>query len=186
MLHKLYEADKGGAGGSTDEGNTENTNETPEAKTWESVLAGLPDEAKTLYQQHTAGLTSALDKERDARKDQEKSLRDLAKKAEAGSEAQKELTDVADKLAVANKRADFFQEAAKPEIGCRNPELAFKVALIDDSFDKRGNVNWLALKESYPELFGEYKKPGADAGTGRTGQVPGLSVDDKLRAALGR
>jgi len=185
MLHKLYEADKGGAGSSTDDGDTTNTDSKQDAKTWEAVLAGLPAEAKELYQQHTAGLSTALDKERDARKDQEKALRDLAKKAEAGSDAQRQLTEIADKLVAETKRADFFQEAARPEIGCRNTELAFKVALIDDAFDKRGNVNWAVLKDNYPELFGEYKKPGADAGSGRDGNIAGLSVDDQIRKAAG-
>jgi len=187
MLRKVYEADKGGAGSSADEGTPPTPDTpTPDAITWEAVLAGLTDEAKTLYQDHTSGLTSALDKERDARKDQEKSLRDLAKQAEAGSDAQKQLTEIADKLVTETKRADFFQEAAKPEIGCRSTKAAFTLALADDLFDKRGNVNWTALKESYPELFGVTPKPTADAGAGRNTGIAGESVDDRIRKAAHR
>ena len=60
--------------------------ETP-APTWESILSELPDDQKALYEQHTHGLKSALDAERQQRQDLAKQLRDASQQLEAGSAA---------------------------------------------------------------------------------------------------
>jgi len=139
--------------------------------TWDEVLKGLPEMARTLYEGHTQGLRSALDAERDQRRELAKQLRDATGQLEEGSKAREALEAATGQLEEATKRADFFQEAARPEIGCANPELAYLAATKRELFDRRGNPNWGAIKESFPELFKKPTPPAGNAGAG-TGQTP--------------
>jgi len=139
--------------------------------TWDEVLEGLPETARTLYEGHTQGLRSALDAERDQRRELAKQLRDATGQLEEGSKAREALEAATGQLEEATKRADFFQEAARPEIGCANPELAYLAATKRELFDRRGNPNWGAIKESFPELFKKPTPPAGNAGAG-TGQTP--------------
>lgn len=140
---------------------------------------------KGLYDSETKGLKTALDSERTSRKDLEKQLRDAAAKLEKGSEAEKQLTDMADKVAESDGKADFY-EAAHGQ-GVTNLKLAYLVAKQDQLFDRKGNPDFEALKRGYPELFG---KPGTpppgNAGAG-TGAPPPKKQDMNafIRAAAG-
>jgi len=152
-------------------------------ETYEAWLEGQPAEVKTLLDTHTQGLKSALDSERGTRKDLEKQVRDLAGKAEKGSEAEAQLTKLADDLANEGRRADFYQSAHAA--GISDLRLAYLVAVQDEMFDKRGAVNFEELKRTYPLLFGG--KPGTppgNAGAG-TGSTPAPPVDD-VNAAIRR
>lgn len=142
---------------------------------------------KGLYESETKGLKSALDKERTTNSEREKQLRDLATKAEKGSEAEKQLVAMADDLADASSERDFF-EAAHGQ-GVTNLKLAYIVAKQFHLFDRKGNPDFGALKEGYPELFG---KPGApslppgNAGTGTGVPIPAkTSMNSFIRAAAG-
>jgi hypothetical protein len=131
------------------------------------------------------GLKTALDSEREIRKDTEKQLRDLAKKAEKGSEAEKKLTEMADQFSVADRRADFYEEAHKA--GVANLKLAFLVATEEKLFDSKNRVNFEAMKKDYPELFGGTKMPEGDAGSGTEGKPEGSqSMDTLIRKKAGR
>ncbi len=173
-----------------EENNLDTTDQAPQGDgetppTWESILEGLPEEHKTLYEGHTQGLRSALDKERDRRSELEKQVREAAGKAKG--EVQEELTRLADQLAEANRQAEFYKEAGNPEIGCTSPELALLAAEKDGLFDRRGNVDWQALKEKYPILFKQPIPPRGNAGNG-TGTPPrgGPDIDAMIRARAGR
>ena len=152
--------------------------------TWESVLGGLPEEHKALYEGHTQGLRSALDKERDRRSELEKQVRQVAESAKG--EIQAELSKLADQLAEANRQAEFYKEAGNPEIGCTSPELALLAAEKDELFDRRGNVDWQELKGRYPILFKQPTAPRGNAGNG-TGTPPsgGPDIDAIIRARAG-
>jgi hypothetical protein len=154
--------------------------------TYESFFEAQPAEVKTLIEEHTQGLKSALESERESRKGLEKQVRDLAGKAEKGSEAEAQLTKLADSLAEAERksaeglaeaeRRTAFYEAAHAA-GISNLKLAYTVALQDEMFDKRGAVNFEALRSSYPELFGgKPSTPPGNAGAG-TGSPPVAQTD---------
>lgn len=182
----FYEADKGGAGagGSGDAGNG-GGNEDPKPLEYDAWLSSQPDEVKTLLDGHTKGLKSALDSEREARKNLEKQARDLAGKAEKGSEAEKQLTELANTIAESDRRGDFYEAAHAA--GVSNLKLAYTVAVQDEMFDKRGNVDFEALKKVYPELFGGRKAPDGNAGNGTGNNKPaGKSMNDFIRTAAGR
>ena len=135
---------------------------------------------------HTKGLKSALDSERETRKGFEKQVRDLATKAEKGSEAEKQLTALAEQISTADRKASFYEEAHTA--GVTNLKLAFVVASTDEMFDKKGNVNFVDLKAKYPELFGSKKAPKGNAGDG-TDEAPvnaGDVMNQRIRRQSGR
>lgn len=203
MLWKNFfmEADKGGAGGGAGGGEGGKGGGTgdgsggkggdggkgggKQALQYESWLAAQPDEVKTLLENNTKGLKSALSSERDARAQLEKDLRDAAKKAEKGSEMETQLTQMADQVAESDRKTDFYEAAH--QAGITNLKLAYTVAVQDEMFDKRGLVNFEEMKKSYPELFGTNKKPDGNAGAGTGGDgTPTGNMNDWIRQAAGR
>lgn len=158
--------------------------EKPPAATFEEFLAAQPDEVKTLYEAHNAGLKSALDKERDNNKALAKQLRDATSKMEEGSEARKSLEKIGADLETATRRADFYEAAT--QAGVRNLKLAWVVATTDDLFDKKGNVNFETMKKDYPELFEAKQIPPGHAGSGQGQGNQTRGMNDLIREAAGR
>ena len=177
----------GGAGGSGGDGGGEDNNPDgggtpPEYKTW---FQEQPEAIRQMLEKETSGLKSALKSERESRKDLETQLRDLAGKAEKGSEAETKLTQMADQLSESDRKADFYEAAHAA--GVSNLKLAYLIAVQDEMFDRRGNVNFESMKKQYPELFGGTQKPPGNAGAGTDNNQPsGKSMNDFIRAAAGR
>ncbi len=191
LLPGLYFSPDDGAGGN-DKGkegdDTEGKEKDPKDQTpsYEEWLTDQSDATKERIDQHVGGLKSALGSERDARKGAEDALRGQADKLEKGSDAQKELLTVADELEEANRRVDFFEDAHGE--GITNLKLAYMVAVDEGLIDKRGKVNFGALKEQFPELYGKKPaKPPGNAGDG-TQTTPGSKVDmnEFIRKAAGK
>lgn len=167
--------------------------ETPEL-TWDTWLAQQPEEQRKvvegLYGKQTAGLQSALRSERETRKSQEAQIRDLAGKAGKDTELQQQLTQQADALAATNRRADFYEQAVKPEHGVADLALAWLVIEkhTDDFVDKRGSVDFKLLRERHPSLFAQPKPaPKVNAGTGTQKDNTGNgNMNDFIRSAAGR
>lgn len=155
--------------------------------TYEAWYGALPDAQKALVTTHIGGLTTALSSERDQRKDLGKQLRAATGKLDEGSETRKELEAMTSKLELAEQRAQFSEDASKPEIGCSDVKLAYLAAIEDELFDSRGNVDWDQLKKTHPVLFAKPKWPKGDAGTGggQTG-TKAPSMNTFIRTAAGR
>ena len=155
--------------------------------TWEAYLESLPEGVKGLYDVHVGGLKSALEAERMQSKDLAGQLREAMGKLDKGSDALASLEALSGKLEQATARADFFAEAARPEMGCTNPRLAWLTAQDVEAFDRRGNVDWKAVQEAAPELFGKSAPPPAHAGEGSGGNSPGGKQDMNtiIRGAVG-
>ena len=139
-----------------------------------------------MIEKYETGLKSALTDEREARGNLEKQLRDLAGKAEKGSEAEKKLIEMADQMAEGDRRATFYEEAHRA--GVSNLKLAYLAAVQEDLFDKRGVVNFEQMKKDYPELFGQgTPKPKGNAGDGTGAPVPAhAGMNEFIRAAAGK
>lgn len=157
---------------------------------FEAWLDKQPDTIKGLYEQHTTGLRTALQAEREARKrdtgDLSRQLREAAKKVEEGSEARKSLEATAAQLDAAEKRAAFMEDAVRPEVQCKNPRAAFVVAMSDGLFTKKGEPDWPAIKAATPELFGP-RVPAGDAGAGTATPPPsGGDMNTFIRRGAGR
>ena len=160
--------------------------EESKALEWKPWHDALPKDAQTLIAEREGGLKSALGTERDARKEAEKSLREVAAKLEKGSEAQKEVLRLADENAATNTKAEFYEDAHKA--GVSNLKLAYHVATTEELFDKRGGVNFEKMKEAYPELFGKKQVVKGNAGEG-TGTAPGgkdVSMNAYIRRSAGK
>ncbi|KPL70112.1 hypothetical protein ADN00_18900 [Ornatilinea apprima] len=169
-----FDADDGKSGGNTQEDN----------ETFDAWLEKQDSSVKGLYESHVANLKSALESERTSRKDAERQLRELAVQAGKGSEAEKKLTEMADKLAEATRRATFYEKA--PGAGVRNVVAAYKLAMADGIFDG-DKVDFKKLQEAYPELFGENEPPPGNAGEGNEKiGLPKKGMNQFIRAAAGR
>lgn len=136
--------------------NTDNSQDTSKETSetfadFEAYLAKQAEPVKKLYETHTQGLKSALETERTSRKEAERQLRELAKKAESGSEAQKQLTDMAERMATTERMNQFY--AAAHAAGVKNLRLAYLAASEAKLISEQGEVDFAKMKESYPELF---------------------------------
>ena len=170
----------------TKDNDTTTTTETTPAN-FEDFMKLQPEDIQLLFTNEVAGLKSALSSERQQRKDNEAALRDAAAKVEKGSEAEKLLTEQADTLQGLELRAAFYDEAHTQ--GVTNLKLAWMAAQEADAFDKRGNVNWEALKTQFPELFATKTMiPSGDAGKGTktTPAGDGKDMNTFIRTSAGR
>jgi ElaB/YqjD/DUF883 family membrane-anchored ribosome-binding protein len=161
---------------------------------WEEYVASLPEDQQEvvskLYSAKNQALLNAVKATREERDALATQLREAAKKAEKGSEAEKLYTEQADQLEKANKRANFYEDA--PNNGCRNAKAAFKIALADNLFKENGSPDWEAIRAEAPELFGSLmstsKKPVGKAGAGEgTDKKPvsALGMSDLIRQQAG-
>lgn len=188
----FYQANAGGGGGGGQskgddkgDGKGDGKSDDSNALTFESWIEKQDATVKGLLDGHTKGLKNALDSERESRKGLEKQVRELAGKAEKGSEAEKQLTALADKVAESDRRVSFFDDAHKA--GVTNLKLAYTVAVNDELFDKKGNVSFDTMKKAYPELFGTKKAPAGNAGDGTDGQTNvAADMNSRIRRQSGR
>ncbi len=151
----------------------------------EAWLKAQPAEIAAALEDRTKGLKTALDTERETRKAQEKQLRDLAKRAESGSEAQKQLIDLADQIAVRDRQMEFYAEAHK--LGVADLKLAWLAAQSDDLIDSKGRTNFDQLKTLHPQLFGVTTQPRGNAGVGTGGPATGkVDMNRLIRIKAGR
>lgn len=172
------------------QGQTQPQGTPSQPKDFDTWLEEQGTEVKTLYESHVANLKKAAQSEREQRKhdtdDLAKKLRDATKKLEEGSEARKSLDETIGKLEAAEQRAAFYEDAARPEVGCNNPRLGFIAALEIGAIDAKGRIHWDDLKAQFPQLF-TMRVPNANAGTG-TGSPPAgkVSMNDWIRRAAGK
>ena len=162
---------------------TPTAGETP--ANWDEYVNTLPESVQGLYNQHVTGLRNTVQATRQERDDLAKQIKDLLPKAEKGSELEKSLNEFSGKLELAERRATFFEDAARPEIGCRNPRLAWTLAQADNLFDRKGTPDWAQIKAAAPELFGA---PAINANAGAGTQTPPqkANMNDWIRRASGR
>ncbi len=164
--------------GNADQQNGTDGEQGGETPTWEGVLAGLPEDAQGLFAAHVAGLKSALESERGQRRTLAGELRTATGALKEGSEAREALEGLTGKLELAERRADFVTAAVVA--GVRDVGLAWLAALELDAFDRKGEPDFVALKEAHPALFGGAAAGNAGSGTGR-GVESGEDMDTLIR-----
>jgi len=164
----------------------ENANETAGApQDFAAWIAAQDDATKALYNDHIGGLKSALKSERDERKGLAKQVAELAKQAEAGSDAQKQLEAFGKQLETADRRTAAYEQLH--QAGVSNLKAALTLAEADEMFDRRGNVQIKELKEAYPELFRAAPTTNGNAGNGTgAGQPKGGTMNEIIRNRVGR
>lgn len=191
----VFQPDNGAGGGGTPPGGSggdssqQTSGGTPgdqqPAPTFDTWYGSLDETTKGLFDAHVNGLKTSLNSERTERGNLAKQVKDLAAKAEKGSDLEKQLTDMQNALQIAERRAAFNEDALRPEVGCSNAKAAYALAQADNLFDSSGRPDWNAIKQMAPELF---RKPGpgnSDGGAGN-GNMPHLTMNDIIRRAAGR
>ena len=166
---------------------TQTTQETsaPPASFDEWVKA-QPPEIMSLIDGHIEGLKNTVQATRRERDDLAKQLREAAKGLEQGSDARKALETMTAQVEAAEVRAAFYEDAAKPEIGCTNARLAYIAAQQDGLIDSRGRTNWEKLRQTYPELF-RRAAPTTNAGAGTANAQPATGgMNAFIRRSAGR
>jgi len=160
----------------------------PTPRTWDVVIAALPEVDRALYEQHTTGLRNTVQATRAERDALQGQLGELTKAVGKNDpEAAKALlAQMTAEIEISKRRADFLEGGMRPEIGCTNPGAAFAIAQSQGLFDGRGNPNWEAIKAAVPELFRKGPPPG-NAGAG-TGNPPAgkTGMNEWIRQAAGR
>jgi len=156
-------------------GTPEAQGETPAPVDFDTWLGSQDETVKGLIDQHTKGLRTALDDHKNQRKTLAEQLK--AVKAEAGSEAAKQLSEMQGRLETEARRADFYQEAAAA--GCRDLRLAWLAANAD-------NLTVKQVQAQHPDLFAP--RPTTNAGHGANAPASGATKDMNafIRRAAGR
>jgi len=158
-------------------GTPEAQGETPAPVDFDTWLGSQDETVKGLLTQHTGGLRTALQQERDNAKQLAKQLKELGGKLEANSEAAKQVAELSAKLEEAQRYAEFYKEASTA--GCRYPDLAWDAAKARDLTLKQ-------VQQQYPDLFAP--RPATNAGHGASNANGGAQRDMNafIRKAAGR
>lgn len=144
---------------------TEEVKQEEAPVTFDTWLGSQDETVKGLIGERFKALENTVSATRGERDTLAKEIKGLAKTQAEGSEARKSLDEISAKLEQTERRADFIEEAIKPDIQCRNPRAAWLLAQADSLFDSKGRPDWGALKREAPELFGPVAGE-ANAGTG--------------------
>jgi hypothetical protein len=122
---------------------------------FDAWLAAQPDEIKTLYESHTAGLKSALDKERRANKKrddeaanaakaaQDAQLSEVDKATKQAEQLKQERDSLAQQLRLINAREALIIAAEKQKVEFASAQAqrdALDIALKDAEFDDDGRL----------------------------------------------
>ena len=154
--------------------------------TFDGWLNGQDETVKALVEQRFEALQNTVKATRTEREDLAKQLRDATKKLEEGSDARLALEGLSEQLELEQRRAAFYEDAARPELGCTNPKLAYLGAQEISAIDGKGRVSWDAIKTAFPELF-RAPHVSANAGDGTGRQPPAArSMNDFIRRSTGR
>lgn len=158
-------------------GTPETQGETPAPVDFDTWLGSQDETVKGLLTQHTGGLRTALQQERDNAKQLAKQLKELGGKLEANSEAAKQVAELSSRLETEQRRADFVQEAAAA--GCRDLRLAWLAANADGLTVKQ-------VQAQHPDLFAP--RATTNAGHGASAPAAGAQKDMNsfIRRAAGR
>ena len=154
--------------------------------TFDSWIEGQDEQVRGLIDGHVGGLRSALQSERDQRKDFEKQLKSTVAQVDAGTEARKQLDTLTGQLESQAQQAEFYEAAHMA--GVANLKLAWLAVQQDESLvDRHGKADMGRLKESYPELFTSPKTPAGNAGTGTQKDPTGAGgMNEFIRKSSGR
>lgn len=156
----------------------------PQPVDFNQWLESQPQEVRSVIDEGIKNLKTALRSEREARKELEAKIRELSAKAEKGSELEQELTKTADYLKELQAKTEFYEQAQKE--GVANLKLAYLLVQSEQLYDRKGNPDFVTLKEQYPELFRGTKVPPASPGAGSKPEPKRIDMNQIIRSKAGR
>jgi len=155
---------------------------------FEEYLQTAEPAVKELYETHISNLKNALNAERENRRKLSEQLKELAPKAEKGSELERKLAETAKLLEEAeqrsteyNRRATFAEQAIRPGVNCSNIKAAYALAVSEGLFDEDNSPKWKELQKLAPELFRATKQTNA----GNTEKSDSSDINAAIRRAAG-
>lgn len=165
----------------------EQAESTPSFTTFDEFLQAQDDTVRSLYETQTSGLRSALEKERESRKQANETINNLRPLVEKGSATEKQLNETLATMEQLKaqaerdaKRANFAEQAITPDVNCTNIKAAFALATAENLFNEDGVPNWTELKKLAPELFGTKRNH-----AGATGEPVAQGMNQIIREAAG-
>ena len=202
----FFDADGGAGGAAAGNADTKLTS-------FDAWIEKQPEEVKTLYQVHTHGLTSALEKERQANKETKDSLKRLAdleaKEKEREAAALSETEKLTQRAATAEQERDAAiaeREQARTALqteriknaviaeasllGFADPNDAYTmITLSEIEMDETGKVKGAAeaikkLAEAKPYLLGQATRKGDGVGTPKPGPQKKAEPSNQKRAPI--
>lgn len=171
-----------------DSNNNQSNNNSMTLDTWlASQDEAVRNTIQPLITAHIERLQNTVRDTRQERDDFSRQLREATAKLKENSEERAQFEQLSQKLDLASKRADFYEDA--PSNGCINAKAAFAIAQASNLFTRTGAPDWKAIKEEAPELFGAKAKRvvSRTAGEGtENNNAQGASMNDWIRASAGR
>lgn len=149
---------------------------------FELWLSKQDEPTKALLNARFEALENTVKATRKERDDFRKELKEAGLRLEKGSDAEKTISELSDKLTRTERKANFLELAHRE--GCSKPGVVFSFANAENLFLEDGNPDWKKIKESVPEFF---KTPDlkTNAGSGTT-RPPAASIDDAFRQAANK
>lgn len=151
-------------------------------------LEKADEPTKKLIGERFTALESTVKATRSERDELKGELQKMMKKlGDKDVEAQSHIQEMIGKMEIAERKANFMEDALRPEIGCRNPRTAYALAVAEDLFTKNGSPDWASIKTAAPELFGIGKAQGkAGAGTGEEPKNQDMNTIIRRIAGVGQ
>jgi len=148
---------------------------------FEAWYQQLEADQRQMLDEHIRGLKSALEAEREARKNLAKQLGELRGQLDDSSEAAKRIDAIQAEARTAQARAAFYEQAAAA--GVVDLRLAWLAASEGGMIDEDGSVDFETLKSRHGALFGGETPPTSGyAGAGAGAKPPAAeSMDDLIR-----
>lgn len=152
---------------------------------FDNWLSKQPVEVQELVARQQKALRDALVDERNQRKQLNKQVGALQKRASDSVVNAKELRELKATLEETQKRARFYESLPTD---LTNPKLAFAAAQMNGWLGNNGQADWETMRREMPELFRRITVPTANAGAGakQSGTQTEPSMNAFIRAALGR
>jgi len=182
QFYKLTDSDLSGKNQKGDIAIMSTKKEEAKSK-FEEWLETQDESTKTLIQERFEVLESTVKATRQERDTFKGELKDLAKKIDENSDAGKAVSELQTRLAQAEKKSNFIEQAVKQ--GVKRPSAAYAIANTENLFKEDGSPDFEKIKESVPELF-TIINTNNNAGSGSKTALPGKSVNDRIREATNK
>jgi hypothetical protein len=151
-----------------------------ENEVFNSWLESQDENTRKLVNERFSKLESTVKATRQERNELSTALKDISKKAEHGTDLEKSLTELGDRLTKAERKA-IFLEMMIPE-GCTKPSVAYSIAIAENLFKDDGTPDMKKIKEVIPEFF-PTKSINSHAGSGTHKTDFKVSANEQIRNA---
>jgi hypothetical protein len=157
---------------------------TEQEFSYETWLESQDEKIKAGIQNHFQGLLNSVKATREERDTLSKELKKLAKEVDENSDAGKQIGELNARLAAAEKKSNFIEQAVKQ--GVIRPGAAYAIATTENLYTEQGEPDWGKIRESIPELF-KVTNTSHNAGSGTNqAALPKNDLNTRIREAANK